>query len=224
MHVSHPVSPLFFPKRARGGPGQQSPISGLGPGTMVLTIEGEMPVEWLAPGDRLLTRDNGSRPIVHITRLHRTPEGLPLPAPMAFLRGEIGPQGVLHEQTRVAPGHRGLIRHPEVAATFGCDEVLARFGEVSRRDRIHHDPRMGGLTYHLILMERHEIISAGALWVETTDPAMAARLDLPPAVRRNTGLLDNDAALARHCLSREEAKLIRQNCPADLSLLELLAA
>ena len=83
---------------------------------------------------------------------------------------------------------------------------------------------MGGLTYHLIIMERHEIISAGSLWVESTNARMAAQLDLPPAVRRATRLFDEGQGSARPCLTREEALTLRQICPPDLSLLDLLAA
>lgn len=200
------------------------PISGLGPGSMVLTLDGEMPIEWLAPGDRVITRDHGAQPVLHIARLRRMPDGSPLPQPLTFLRGEKGPQGELTEKLRVAPGHRGLIRRPEVALNFGSDEALARFCDISRRNRSRPDPTMGGLTYHYIIMERHEIITAGSLWVESTCAAMAARLDLPPAVRRATKLFDRATLCPRHCLSRGEALLIRQKCPPELSLLDLLAA
>ena len=37
--------------------------SGLAPGTIVLTLEGELPVEHLAPGDRVITRDSGMAPL-----------------------------------------------------------------------------------------------------------------------------------------------------------------
>ncbi|MBT9383981.1 Hint domain-containing protein [Pseudooceanicola sp. CBS1P-1] len=201
-----------------------APLSGLGPGTMLLTLEGEMPVEWIAPGDRLITRDRGAQPILHIARLRKTPEGDPLPYPMTFHRGERGPQGELKEKLRVAPGHRGLLRRPEIQLNFGAEEALARFQDISRRNRARPDPTMGGLTYHLIIMERHEIITAGSLWVETTDADMAARLELPPAVRRATRLFDPGTKTARRCLTRDEALLVRESCPRDLSLLDLMAA
>lgn len=206
----------------RAAPGV--PISGLGPGCMVLTLEGEMPIEWLAAGDRVITRDHGAQPVLHIARLRRLPGGGPLPGPMTFLRGERGPQGELAEKLRVAPGHRGLFRHERLTDELGVDEVLARFCDLSRRQRARPDPSMGGLTYHLIVMEEHEIINAGSLWVETTCGEMAARLELPPAVRRATRLLDPGCPPARRCLTRKEATLIRQKCPPDLSLLDLLAA
>ncbi|PJE27711.1 Hint domain-containing protein [Pseudooceanicola antarcticus] len=204
--------------------GRDLQLSGLGPGCMVLTLDGEMPIEWLAPGDKLITRDHGAQPVLHIARLRQLPGGGTLPPPLTFLRGECGPQGELTEKLRVAPGHRGLIRRPEVALNFGSDEALARFGDISRRNRSRPDPTMGGLTYHLVIMEQHEIISAGSLWVESTCTAMAERLELPPAVKRATALFDPEARAARHCLTREEALLIRQECPPELSLLDLLAA
>ncbi|NIZ10530.1 Hint domain-containing protein [Pseudooceanicola sp. HF7] len=206
-----------------------TPISGLGPGTMVLTLEGEMPVEWLAPGDRLVTRDHGSKPILHISRLRRTPEGGALPAPMTFHPGEVGPQGELTEKLRVAPGHRGLIRHPQLHEVFGTEQALARFCDMSRRNRARKDPTLGGLTYHLIIMEHHEVINAGSLWVESTDAEMAARLDLPPAVLRATKLF----ADAEHppegytpypVLTPDQARAFRELCPQEVSLLDLLTA
>jgi hypothetical protein len=35
-------------------------LPGLGPGVEVMTSEGALPVEWLATGDRLITRDHGA--------------------------------------------------------------------------------------------------------------------------------------------------------------------
>ncbi|MGI3164367.1 Hint domain-containing protein [Pseudooceanicola sp. 200-1SW] len=201
-----------------------APLSGLGPGCMVLTLDGEMPIEWLAPGDKVITRDHGAQPVLHIARLRQAPGGGPLPAPLTFHPGERGPQGELLETLRVAPGHRALLRRPEIRAQFGTREALARFCDISRRNRARPDPNMGGLSYHQVILERHEIISAGSLWVESAGPEVAAQLDLPPAVRRATRLLDPDHATARPCLSRDEALQLRQLCPADLSLLDLLAA
>ncbi|QPM91585.1 Hint domain-containing protein [Pseudooceanicola algae] len=200
------------------------PISGLGPGTMVLTLEGDMPIEWLAPGDKVMTRDHGAMPVLHICRLRKLPEGGALPAPMRFQPGELGPQGELQGKLRVAPGHRGLIRHGAIRQNFGCEEALVRFCDISRRNRARKDPTMGGLTYHLIIMEHHEVINAGSLWIETTGPDMAARLDLPDAVRRATRLLDPETPEPRRCLTRQEARLIRDTCPQETSLLDLLSA
>ncbi len=41
--------------------------SGLCAGTVVLTLDGEMPIEHLSPGDRIITRDTGMAVLVAIT-------------------------------------------------------------------------------------------------------------------------------------------------------------
>jgi len=40
--------------------------SGLGPGTEVLTTDGVLPVEFLTPGDRIITRDRGAVPLARL--------------------------------------------------------------------------------------------------------------------------------------------------------------
>ncbi|WP_375687511.1 Hint domain-containing protein [Pseudooceanicola sp. LIPI14-2-Ac024] len=200
------------------------PITGLGPGTMLLATTGEIPVEWLAPGDRLITRDHGAQEVLHIVRLRRMPSGRALPPPIVFLPGEYGPGGKLSEKLRVAPGTRGLVKRAECELDFGTDEVLARFGDLTRRDEPRRDPTMGPLSYHLVVMRHHEIINAGSLWVESVDSEMAETLDLPDAVTRSTALFDTDARAPRRCLTRDEALLLRGRVPAELSLLDLLAA
>lgn len=200
------------------------PITGLGPGTMLLGSQGEIPVEWLAAGDRLITRDHGAQPVHHIVRLRAMPGGGALPPPIVFLPGEFGPGGQLAEKLRVAPGTRGLLKRPECELQFGTDEVLARFGDLTRRDAPRADPTMGPLAYHLVVMARHEIINAGSLWVESVDADTAKWLDLSPAIRRASEMLRPGARAPRRCLTRDEAVLLRRNVPAELSLLDLLAA
>ena len=44
--------------------------SGLCAGTTIITLDGEMPVEHLSVGDRVITRDSGmsvTRPFIHVT-------------------------------------------------------------------------------------------------------------------------------------------------------------
>jgi len=200
------------------------PLTGLGPGTMLLSDDGTIPVEWLSPGDRLLTRDNGLQEVLHIARLRRCPSGAPLPPPIVFRPGEYGPGGRLGEKLRVAPGTRALLNRPECAADFGTAEVLARFGDLTRRGAHRHDPTMGTLAYHLVVMQRHEVINAGSLWVESVDAETAAQLSLPASVRRATGLLGPEGAPPRRCLTRDEAIALRRKVPQDDSLLDLLAA
>jgi len=200
------------------------PLTGLGPGTMLLSDDGMIPVEWLSPGDRLLTRDHGAQEVLHITRLRRVPSGAALPPPIVFMPGEYGPGGRLHEKLRVAPGTRALLKRDEYTIDFGAEEVLARFGDLTRREEPRQDPTMGALAYHLLIMRRHELINAGSLWVESVDAETAAQLSLPASVRRATGLFGTEGAPPRRCLTRGEAKALRRKVPRERSMLDLLAA
>lgn len=199
-------------------------FSGIGPGTMILTTDGEMPVEWLAPGDRVITRDHGAQPVLFVSRTRDLPGGGGVPQPFMFRPGDTGPNGEIADKLRVAPGHRGLLQRPELELNFGTDEALVRFADVSRRTVGRPDPSMGNLQYHHIIMEQHEIISAGSLWIETTDADMAMTLDIPAAVRRNSQLFAPQAQTARICLTRTEAQMVRREAPPNLSILDLLAA
>lgn len=202
-----------------------TPVSGFGPGTIVMTTDGEMPVEWLAPGDKMITRDHGAQPILWMGRMRgTTPEGAPLPDPVVLYPGD-GPVGDSPiERLRLAPGHRAMLRLPDVQLHHGTDEALARVSDLSRRYSKRPDPNMGGLVYHHILMEQHELVNAGGLWVETVDAEMALRLDVPDWVRKKSRIFDQSAQTARMCLTRDEAQMIRQSAPQDMSLLDLLVA
>lgn len=204
------------------GPGS---LSGLGPGAIVMTLDGELPVEWLAPGDMLITRDHGAQPLRAVVRTRgTTPEGAPLPDPVLLFPGDCMTSVKPWEKLRLAPGHRVLIRTLAVQVHFGLDEALARPGDLTRRRRTRPDPEIAEMTYHHLIMARHELIMAGGLWVESTCPAMAERLGhaLPDMAGRP--LITGHRQLARPVLSKEEAILLRQSLPVDLSLTDLFAA
>jgi len=86
----------------------QTPVGNFGPpclvaGTMVLTPEGEKPVEMLRLGDRVMTRDCGAQPIRWIGA--RSVVGNAEFAPVRFAPGAIGNTRALH----VSPQHRILM-------------------------------------------------------------------------------------------------------------------
>lgn len=200
-------------------------MSGLGPGTILMTSEGEMPVEWLAPGDKVLTRDRGAQPVIWIKRMRaNAPGAAPLPAPLVLFPGDCGRAATPWEKLRLCPGHRVLLRLPEVELNFAEKEVLASVSDLSRRGAPRLDPDMGPLVYHHIVMPRHELILAGGLWVESTDAAMAAQLDAPNVVRRSSDLFQSGSKTVRMCLTSEEAQMIRKATPSDMSLMDLIAA
>ncbi|MGO4914152.1 Hint domain-containing protein [Pseudogemmobacter sp. W21_MBD1_M6] len=45
------------------GPTNIEAMTGFTAGTMITTLDGLIPVEWLRAGDRILTRDRGFQPV-----------------------------------------------------------------------------------------------------------------------------------------------------------------
>lgn len=119
--------------------------SGIGPGAIVLTADGELPVEWLSPGDLLITRDNGAQPLLAIVRQRaKGAEGAILPMPVVLFPGDCMTSVKPWEKLRLAPGHRVLLRNGLVQLHFGLEEALARPCDLTRRRAARADPSMGG--------------------------------------------------------------------------------
>ncbi len=97
-------------------------ISAFAPDTMVETEEGPLPLEWVVPGHRILTRDNGMQE-VYWTAATSLVELGEAGRPVQIPEGALAP-GVPWEPVVVAPGHRILIRHPAVELYFGTREAF----------------------------------------------------------------------------------------------------
>lgn len=135
-------------------------------GTLILTDQGEMPVERLRPGDMVMTRDNGPQPLrwtgsqlIDTAMLQNTD----LLRPIRIRAGALG-QGLPLRDLRVSHQHRILIRSNLALDIFGQPEVLVAAKHLTciAGVEIDHDTRM--VEYFHILFDRHEIISSeGAL-------------------------------------------------------------
>lgn len=90
--------------------------AGLAPGTQVLTLDGAIPVEFLNPGDRVITR-RGARTLKSIVR-HSLPEGTQrIRVSTDALGGK--PTG----EVTLLPGQKVLIRDWRAKALWGNDVV-----------------------------------------------------------------------------------------------------
>ena len=95
-----------------------APLStGINAGAIVLTLDGELPVETLAPGDRLITRDAG---MVRITALHRRRVTAPAVRLAAGSLGHTRPD----RDVLLAGQQTVLIRDWRARALFGLDRAL----------------------------------------------------------------------------------------------------
>ena len=155
-----------------GSPRARVTLPGLCGATRIATRGGNIPVEWLRPGDLVLTRDAGYLPLLWAGPGHSGGPGHPtirLPRP---------PADPAATALRLAAGHGILVTIAERAARFGTAEALVDAGraigarpEPARRDAQH--------PFHLLLGS-HEIVLADGVWVETLAAAAVAHC-LPPA-------------------------------------------
>lgn len=126
-------------------------------GTRIATPDGPRRVEQIAPGDPVLTLDDGPQPVVWTGR--RRTVGRGRLAPVAVAPGVLGNGGWL----RVSPQHRMLLSGPGVELAFAEAQVLApAVGLVDGR-RILRAP-FRTVEYVHLLFDRHQIVWAeGAL-------------------------------------------------------------
>ena len=105
--------------------------SGFGPDMIVETEEGPLPFEWIVPGHRVLTRDNGFQPVLWTGATHAKR----LAGAVVIRAGALG-EGCPAEEAVVAPGHLLLVRHPALELLFGFPEVLVRARDLASQGRI----------------------------------------------------------------------------------------
>ena len=132
-------------------------------GTLVMTPEGEVPVESLRPGALVMTKDDGAQPLRWIGRRRVEAKGDFAPiciAPNAF--GD-------HRRLLVSPLHRILIRDSLAEVLFGEAEVL-----VAARDLVNdYSVRRiegGTVDYIHILFDRHQVVFSEGLETESFLP------------------------------------------------------
>ncbi len=184
-------------------------------GTQVLTPDGEVPVERLRPGDRVITRDHGAQPVrwVGITRLTPGPEM----APVLVRAGALGP-GRPAKDLRVSPQHRLLLSGPEVALVAGASEVLVPAVHLVDGDSILREEVEGPVTYVHVMFDRHEVIWSEGQPSESFHPGTRGMAALDAPVRRELLALFPDLSrdpasygpTARPALRRHEARLLRR--------------
>lgn len=186
-----------------------------GPGTMILTAEGEVPVEWLAVGDRVVTRDHGLQPIRWIGRQGVAPSHARREAgirPVHISPGAIAPGAPSHDLI-LSGNHRVLLRDAMAELYFGSAEVLVPAKALIDGNAVLPGRDRGGLVYTHLLFERHEIIQAEGLWVESLLTNARALDRLPQALRHEVLAALGDKAhrmqAARICLKPREVALLR---------------
>lgn len=189
------------------------------PGVSIATPQGEMLIEDLRAGDRVITRDNGLQEIRWIGSKGLTWEDFtisPHLRPIHIRPGALG-EGLPEREMIVSPSHRLLVANDRTMLYFEEREVLVAAKHLVDNHAISQVDSVS-TTYVHMLFDRHEVILANGAWTESFQPGdytlngvgNAQRneiYELFPELKHQKGNIDYPAA--RMTLKRHEAKLLK---------------
>ncbi|MEM6466438.1 MAG: Hint domain-containing protein [Pseudomonadota bacterium] len=155
------------------------------PGTLILTEAGPREVETLRPGDLVITKDRGPQPLRWTTsskldaaRLERDPHL----KPVVIRKGALGP-GLPARDLVVSPNHRIALDTWRAELLFGSKQVLVTAKSLADGHTIFQDQSATSVTYHHILFEQHEIVTAHGVPTESFQPTAPVLDALGASVR-----------------------------------------
>ncbi len=188
------------------------------PGTRILTPMGEVAVENLQEGDKVVTRDNGLQEIRWAGK--KTLSGRELLAnpklrPILIKQGALGPQQPERDMM-VSPSHRMLLVSDQAELLFEEREVLVAAKHLTHLDGVEQVDAVG-VDYIHFMCDNHEVVLADGAWSESFQPGeysldgidteqRAEIFQLFPELQEQEGLRAYSAA--RHTLKRHEAQLL----------------
>ncbi len=188
------------------------------PGSMIATPKGEVPVETLKAGDRVITRDNGIQEIAWVGRKDLGFKEIAANEhlrPVLIRAGALG-NGLPERDMMVSPNHRMLVANDRTALYFDEREVLAAAKHLVDSSRIMTVEPMG-VSYIHFMFEHHEVVLSDGAWTESFQPGdyslkgvgNAQRqeiFELFPELESRAGLEDYTAA--RRILKKHEAQML----------------
>ncbi|WP_299152203.1 Hint domain-containing protein [uncultured Tateyamaria sp.] len=126
-------------------------------GSLIDTFAGPQRVEDLKPGVLIQTRDSGPQPLLWMARSNVP--GMGRAAPVTIRTGTLGAT----VPVRVSARHRLLISDMRCEAYFGTSQVMIAARHLVDGHGVTREST-GRITYHHLLLERHEVIrSSGVL-------------------------------------------------------------
>ena len=188
------------------------------PGTLIATPRGEVPVETLKVGDRIITRDNGLQEIRWVGRRDMTAADFavaPHLRPVLIRKGSLG-SGLPERDMLVSPNHRVLVANDRTALYFDEHEVLVSAKHLVAGDMIK-PVASSGTAYIHFMCDRHEVVLSNGAWTETFQPGdqtlkgmgnsqRSELFEIFPELKTPAGV--DSYAAARKTLKRHEALLL----------------
>ena len=141
------------------------------PGTRIATPRGELCVEDLEVGDRIITRDNGIQEIRWIG--NRTLEGEALKKlnhlrPVLIRKGALG-NGLPERDMKVSPNHRMLVANEKTSFYFEERVVLVAAKHLVGTSGIEYVD-INEVTYIHFMFDQHEVVLSDGTWSESFQP------------------------------------------------------
>lgn len=154
-------------------------------GTLIDTPAGPVPVEQLAPGDVVMTRDHGPMPILWVGQSRMTWPGSSKKAlPILIAAGALG-AGLPRRDLVVSPQHKMLVAGPAVVKMHGRPEVLVPARGLTGLPGVREMTGKRDVTYFHVLLSEHAILVAEGSFSESFYPGLQALKALRPMqVRR----------------------------------------
>ncbi|QUS35384.1 Hint domain-containing protein [Falsirhodobacter algicola] len=153
-------------------------LGGLSRGTLLDSYHGPIPVEDLVEDDLLMTKDDGFQPVRWIGALRGDAAG-------GFAPIRVSPGALGNRRSLIAAqNHRVLISDWRAELLFGEREVLIPLNTLANDTTIWRQEG-GSVDYFFILMERHQLLYAEDVVVESFDPTPEALALHGPRARKD---------------------------------------
>ncbi|WP_176244182.1 Hint domain-containing protein [Pseudoruegeria aquimaris] len=153
------------------------PGAGIAHGTSILTLDGALPVEFLCPGDRLITRDTGMVRLLGVESFEATCRAVRVGA------GTLGadcPEG----DTLLHPEQPVLLRDWRATALHGAARALVPAKRLVDGEFIRREARPRTRRFTALFFEGAEVIYADGLELGSHMPPLpTARPEIRPEIR-----------------------------------------
>lgn len=140
--------------------------------TMILTDQGQRPVQDLRPGDMIWTRDHGFQPLRWRGQRDLDARDLkanPKMRPIRIRAGALGPDLPAQDLT-VSPQHRILVRSRIAQRMFRASELLVPAYQLTGITGIDEVSDAQSVSYIHLLFDRHEVIRSNGAETESLYP------------------------------------------------------
>ncbi len=195
------------------------------PGSRIATPRGEINVEELHVGDRVITRDDGVQDIHWIGKKKLSAQDLiqePKLKPVLIKKGALG-NNLPERDMMVSPNHRMLVANSQTQVLFDEREVLVAAKHLVGQPGVHQIDTLGTEYIH-VMFERHQVILGDGSWTESFQPGDHSLNGIDDDQRDEIFKLFPDLqkaegrraySSARQSLKAHEARMLRQSMAAE---------